>query len=309
MSQQTEKPPLVVTTCSAGKRCRQTLHAEMLPKGGQSAVARAWLRRLSREKDLTAAPDLYRGRAFGLAMRAAEVIGADFGVVSAGLGYVKGKSAIPSYDLTLRVAGPGSVVSRVTGRFDPVAWWRSMLDGHFSSDFLAHLEGRSLILICLSRSYAGMVCRDLATFAAQHPRALRIFGLSIATSLPEAVRPMVLPYDERLERIGPSGTRVDFPQRALMHYVSHVLPKTGGNLVRDREVVARCLAEVQAPMRIRRQNRVDDAAIKLLIGRALQKIGPNRSRVLNHLRHVDGVSCEQRRFTELYSVVCGEVQP
>ncbi|GAU81827.1 hypothetical protein BIWAKO_01729 [Bosea sp. BIWAKO-01] len=57
------------------------------------------------------------------------------------------------------------------------------------------------------------------------------------------------------------------------------------------------------------QRRVDDAAVKDLILALAPAVGWRNSDMLAHLRHVAGVSCEQRRFATLFRAVKAEVCP
>lgn len=300
--------PLVITTCSASKRCRSGIEIDALPRGTQESIAEAWLSRIKSESHLAPARDLYVGRAFGFAVRAAERLGADLGVISAGLGYIRGETPIPSYDLTIRKSGPGSVAGRIDGDFNAKIWWRSVTGGPFAIDLITESASRPLILMCLSRIYAEMIEDDLLAIASINPNAFRIFGLSIGAALPENLRIYALPYDERLNHIGVAGTRVDFPQRAILDYVGHVAPERGG-LEFDRSTID---GRMQKVGRIdgskRRQFRVNDATICQLIADLLPSVGPSRARLLAHIRHKKGLSCEQRRFSKLYDVVRAEMQ-
>jgi hypothetical protein len=299
---------LVITTCSASKRCRSSTRVEQLRRGSQASVEAAWRTAIAEERDLTPARDLYRGRAFQLALRAVDLLGADLGVISAGLGYVKSQKPVPSYDLTVRLRSPSSVRNRVQGTFDPRSWWSSVANGPFSTPLDRDIKNRGLVLICLSRDYAAMIADNLSAAVRAHFIHLRIFGLSIAGALPDDLKPFVLPYDERLSRIGFPGTRVDFPQRALVHYAQVVAPETGVNLHNERNVVARSLASVPPPPP-RRQNRANDDVIKQRIKVLILKLGSSRTRILSHLRRAEGLSCEQRRFVSLYNDVRGETAP
>lgn len=299
------KKPAIITICSAGKRVRQsTLIADALGAGVQATVAAQWRTILERGATAKRADQLYRGRAFSVARGLAETTGADFRVLSAGLGYVTASTLIPTYDLTVRSSGPGSVVARIEGRFDPVGWWERIQKGPFATNFVDDVKGRPLILLCLSRAYAKMVAPDLVQIADANPTALRIFGLSIATALPQTLLPFVMPYDERLETVGRSGTRVDFPQRALADFVNHVLP-TAFDIAAQRRGVEQRL-EGARPLSRPPQRRVDDSTVKDLILAHAPGLGWRNSDMLAHLRHVAGVSCEQRRFATLFRTVKAE---
>jgi hypothetical protein len=302
MKKPEEKLPLIVTTCSSSKRCRGRTRVDELPRGNLTSVARAWLASLRQQHDLVPAQNLYRGRAFALAREAARTMGADLGVISAGLGYVKGPTPVPSYDLTVRSYGPGSVLTRVEGEFRAQSWWQLVTKGPFATGLCSDAAERPLVLVCLSRAYASMVVGDLIDLVESEPSCLRIFGLSIEGCLPAILKKFVVPYDERLAGVGLAGTRVDFAQRALWDYVSYVAPLLSGNLEQERRIVARRLANGRRPP-TRPQRRVDDSAIKALIPKLLPAIGANASRMLAHIRHREGFSCEQSRFARLFKEV------
>lgn len=230
-------------------------------------------------------------------------MGADIGVISAGLGYVKGQTEIPSYDMTLRARASGSIRDRVSGNFEPSDWWKSLQRNRYSTPLAADARGRTLVLVCLSREYARMARTELQDLA--NARAnVRIFGLNIASALPEALSKYVLPYDERLSAVGIKGTRVDFPQRALLHYVSHVHPTSQG-LATDIKQVEAALAGVKgAPSRVR--ERQSDDAIKRRIRALMHEFGGQRTKILQHLRRAENVPCEQGRFSVLYAEVQDE---
>lgn len=272
-------------------------------RGPQELVSSAWLSLVAKEETLTRASDLYQGRAFGLAKSAASRVNGDLGIISAGLGYVRSDTQIPSYDLTVRSSGPGSVVNRINGMFDSRSWWESVGEGPYSAKLASEGASRPLVLVCLSRAYSEMVAADLIKIAESSPNSLRIFGLSISDALPPALKQYVLPYDERLERMGRPGTRVDFPQRALTDYLESVAPATGIDLGEEVVLVLRRLAAVPPPTP-RQQRRIDDETLRRLIVDLVPTLGTNCTRMLAHVRRQEGYSCEQRRFSALFKEAC-----
>lgn len=295
---------LVVTPCSSRKRHPPGPRTALLNRASQCEVQAEWLALVANASPVERAIALYRGRAFGFAVEAASSIGGDVGIVSAGLGYVQGDKEIPSYDLTLRARIEGSVRDRIVGGFEPVTWWRSVQEGRFASSLVEDASGRPLVLVCLSRDYASMVSDELSKLAAGGGN-MRIFGLNISSALPKDVAEFVLPYDERLTSVGVKGTRVDFPQRALLHYVS-TIHRSSDDFAEDAERVRRSLAGV-APRPKRVQRRESDDAIKSRIRSLLPQIGASQAKILQHLRHVENVSCEQGRFSKLFAIVQDEV--
>lgn len=297
-----QKPTLVVTTCSAGKRCTRALSVRSLPRGTLDQTAVAWIGRLKKEKDLQPAADLYKGRAFQMAREASEHVSGRFAVLSAGLGYVRSDTPIPAYDLTIRPVGPASVLRKIKGEVSPDRWWAAISKGPFSSTLAKDAEGCSQVLMCLSRAYAAMIEKELVALARTDGLQLRLFGLSIRDHLSDALKPYVMPYDERLDGLGRPGTRVDFPQRALLDFVTYISPRSDGKLEADWKAVEARLAPV-AIRRPRIQNRVSDDEIKRIVKRLMPKIGSTSNKVLRHLRDVEGISCEQGRFSRIYNDV------
>ena len=290
----------VVTICANRKRVTPDAHtrAESLPLAPQSVVETAWLKALAGAAPQKRARELYAGRSFRLAAEAASLTKARLYIVSAGLGFLEGSRRVPSYGITVSRRCPDSVPDRVSGEFDAPAWFRAMLTGKFSSA-LSALAGRpGRILIALTRPYAEMIGESLAQL---EPRALdrvRIFGAALAGSLPSGLCPMIAPYDGRLDRILP-GTRVDFSQRALLHFVQLIAGSDPADRQADFARIERSLQEVPGPPnRVHRPRRSDDEILQLISAKLQFQVGI--ARILRALRDEEGVACEQARFSRLY---------
>ncbi|UFX49409.1 hypothetical protein HAP47_0040760 (plasmid) [Bradyrhizobium sp. 41S5] len=238
-----------------------------------------------------------------MAVEASNACSADLAILSAGLGYVHGETPIPGYDLTIRPTGPGSIAAKITDGVDAARWWAAVKRGPFSSNPIRDSRGRAKIHVCLSKAYADMVERDLIAISRIDGLELRIFGLSLAGHLDEALRPFVMPYDERLDLLGRPGTRVDFPQRALLDFVTHIVPASAGTLETDRQAVADRMALVVMQRPPRKQRRLPDDEIRALVADLIPKLGGASTRVLRHLRDVAQVSCEQSRFAKIFNDV------
>lgn len=297
----------MVTTCSAGKRCRERITIDALARGSQAAVARQWTAALRREDDLVAAVDLYKGRAFQTAKEAALRAGASFGVISAGLGYVVGETAIPGYDLTLRSVGPASVRHKIEGGLDPARWWREVNAGPFASDFVQAARSSDLVLMSLSRAYADMIVEDLVAVAEARPGVLRLFGQALERALPDALRPYVMPYDVRFERLKTPGTRSDFAPRVLKHFIDVVLPQVEIDDLEAQKAVVRKTMEGAPPAEERRpQCRVSDGELRGVIVELRSRGLSTGALILRALRRELHLSCEQARFARLYRSVQAE---
>ncbi len=288
--------PLVITPCTSRKRQQPQIQAAGLPQGTQRELCDAWLRAVKNGTPERRAGDLYAGRAFSLAKQAADTLGADFAIASAGLGMVMAGTLIPSYDLTISRNG---LRDSLLGGFDPVKWWQRISKGPYATDCRAALRDRPLVLACLSRAYAALVGHALEYVP---PDRLRLFGAGLDLVLPTSLRACVLPYDQRLDTAMP-GTRGDFAQRALLHYVKVIYGANTMPLDKEKQAVLASLADTSKPKAIPKRPRADDATIRALIVRLLPTIGPKRSVMLRHLRDIEGLACEQGRFYSLFEDV------
>jgi hypothetical protein len=281
------------------KKVPAELTAASLALGPQVAVAAQWIEMLRKADAKMPAAEMYRGRAFGMAARAAKLVGADLAIASAGLGLVLSDTLIPSYDLTLSRGGIGQ---RIEGDFDPEAWWEAVSLGPYGSELSAQLAERPLILACLSATYAPLLINAMLRIP---PDALRIFGLGIASKLPPFLRECVLPYDERLETATGPGVRSDFAQRALLHYVSAIRQPGRATLKADRDAVDNFFANTPWPMPMPKRAAADDETIRGVIRRMRPTIN-NRSAMLRYVRDVEGLACEQGRLSSLFDEVSRE---
>ena len=292
---------VVITICSHRKRTRPPSESTpvSVPIGSQHAVQTAWIAKIRTLPPSGVAGALYAGRGFRLATQAAEITGAKLYVLSAGLGLVASDKQVPLYGLTVSGRHSESVAARVPGEFDSAAWFSGLLSGPHSdqwSDVMALGSGR--VLIALTRPYAQMVGKSLSTLGPQALARLRIFGASLASALPLALHPAIAPYDSRLDAILP-GTRADFSQRALLHFVRSVATKFDArNRDADYAAVEAALRGVAIPNRPHRPRRTDTEILQLILARLQFQSGV--ARILRALRDEEGVACEQARFSKLY---------
>lgn len=292
----------VVTICAQQKSIKAPAHGTpaALAIQSQVEVERAWQRAVAALPADVLVANLYGGRAFGLAKTAAARSASRLYVISAGLGIVPGESLAPAYGLTVARDVAESIASRIAGPFDPAKWFESVLTGPRSVGWdQVGTNSTGRILVALTKPYAEMAGSSLAAARPQVLDRLRIFGASLDRTLPKWLHPAIVPYDDRLDALVP-GTRSDFAQRALLHFVEHV-----ADLAADRDVefeaVKSSLSGVSAPDRPVRPQRSDADLIKLIKGRLTPRA--SASALLRQLRHEDGIACEQGRFARLFKAV------
>jgi hypothetical protein len=291
--------PLVITQCTSRKTVPPQLLAANLAAGPQAEIARTWLSAVSDAQPSRRAGALYSGTAFSKAKKTAAMLGADLAIVSAGLGILDDDIPVPSYDLTLSRGGIGALVS---DDFDPRSWWSAISKGRYSRTLEDDLPFRPMVFACLSRAYVPLMA-PLLELASQ--TRLRIFGMGLEAILPASLRTYVLPYDERLGVWGATGTRIDFAQRAMLHYATSIHPSSSFNIEEDKASVRLTFANTAKPMPSVKRASADDSTIRAIIHGLLATMGPRRTAMLRYLRDCELLACEQGRFARLYSEVRG----
>ena len=125
--------------------------------------------------------------------------------------------------------------------------------------------------------------------------------------LASRLRRCVMPYDERLEgheRF--AGTRSDFPQRAMRHFVEE-LDGQYLDVERANDAVETAMAQLKRPVLPQRARKTDEEIIKLIRSQWMTHDGSSL-RLLRYLRDEALVACEQSRFRGLWHRVRAENQ-
>jgi hypothetical protein len=146
-----------------------------------------------------------------------------------------------------------------------------------------------------------MVAADLAQLPPSLREATRVFTSPAGqATLPQDWRDQVMPYDERLDGEGSPrpGTRTDFAQRAMRHFVEDLgaakLP-----LAQARQSVLEALSNLKHRT-LPHRRRADDDEILQLLRTHWNAYKGQSSRLLRFLRDDALVSCEQSRFRALW---------
>lgn len=297
----------IVTSCTTRKRsiapAVQLGHRQLAASSSLLALAKTWCKTLEQQRTRTPARNLYLGRAFSDSRCVADALSADLFVVSAGLGLVHAGQAVPNYDLT--TAGGSSSIQPALAQAGATAtdWWAALTAQLGTPNPLAALlqENRHpLLLLALPSSYLELVAADLSLLPPESIERLRIFtSVAGRTLVPPQLRASVMPYDDRLEALpGHRGTRSDFPQRALRHFVEvlqgHQLP-----LSHAARAISNCMAKLTKPVVPTRAKFSDTHIAGLLKDNWSQHQGSS-TRLLRYLRDEALVACEQSRFRSIW---------
>ncbi len=302
---------VLFTTCTNRKRrpIPNALRASSLLSGSQDSILHQWCERLSSNSPVGKASEIYGGRGYREASKASEEVSGPLWVISAGLGLVSEEAQIPSYSLTIADAVTDGILKKVRGKqFSPTKWWWDLTSFQGSSNPIHGIikaNPSKLFVMALSKSYATLIQQDLLNLSDGQIQQIRLIGLAIRPILDARLQKVVMPYDARLD--GPdginTGTRSDFSQRAMRHFVSEIADVSNSN---DPEthalLVNRTLSGYSYPQTPRRRRMPDDQIANAIVENWATS-GGNSSKMLRIIRNDKGIACEQGRFRKIFNHV------
>ncbi|WP_208457269.1 hypothetical protein [Burkholderia vietnamiensis] len=296
---------IVVTNCTNRKRAggASVVFSTVEVSGPLTSVAACWARAVRKTRPSRLAQDVYMGRGFAEARRVAVALDSTLHIISAGLGVVSAAEPIPLYDLTVS-SGANSLAPLLAqlGN-DPSDWWAALtaeLGAQRSVHAMLDRHPGAMVLFALSGSYVALIAQDLASLTKSQINRIRIITSSHGqVYVPDNARHIVLPYDDRLEGSSYAGTRADFPQRALRHFVE-VLNGHQLSVEEARSAVAGAMCTLKRPIAPVRDKKTD-AEILELLRTNWGRFGGASTHLLRYLRDEAMVACEQGRFRALWS--------
>lgn len=294
----------IVTNCSSIKRRKDTVLSPSRSSRNLEELAKSWASKISKAKTLEKVIDTYGGRTFKEAISASKLVDAELSVISAGLGLVKADEKIPNYNLTIST-GDGSISNWLRDRgLQSKDWWMA-LNQHLNKvnslrNLLSDAPG---VIFALPSSYLKLIQFDLDSLClADLERIYIITSEAGQLGLSEQLRERCLPYDERLDgAINFQGTRNDFAQRALKHFVEQVDFKKVP-LPESKSKVLSFLSKHKKPV-LPTRIKASDKEIQKLIKINWKNYDGKRDPLHRFLRDVALVSCEQKRFSTLWNEV------
>jgi hypothetical protein len=310
---QYQSTAFVISSCSNRKRLIGEKPIGFKGINGQtvSALVQAWTSRLSAAKGEVPAESLYIGRAMAEAKKGAFKLNAPLLVISAGLGLIRGDEMVPPYDLSVADTH-GSILPVLRSiNSAPRQWWQELNRQRRFTDRpisqLIRTNRQAIVLLAAPAMYLALVRDDLSDLQDSEVERLRIFTSPAgAKELLADLRRAVLPYDERLEATNRAGTRSDFAQRALAHFVLD-LTATRLDLESSTRAVEHALASLPYPKVLSRERCTDTELINLLKEHWDEYNGQS-SRLLRFLRDEALVACEQSRLRKLCSQIRASVE-
>lgn len=302
---------IIITSCTNRKKKTGgvvSLYATDVVASVES-LAQIWASRVNAAPHREPIRTLYQGRSFSEAKLSASAAGASLYVASAGHGLVDSESSLPSYDLTV-AATPGNQLHLILDRLQKTSadWWQALTVSFeyprsLASFFDNHVAQNCVVLLAMPSAYLTMLRDDFARLNCHQVSQLRIITSEFgASKLPDQIRKMALPYDERLDGCQTyAGTRTDFAQRALRHFVvelrGHEMP-----LNIAREQVTSAMQALTKPLPPKREKKSDETIENLIFQNWNHHRG-SQTALLRWLRDQQLVSCEQGRFRVLWQRV------
>ncbi|WP_425985235.1 DUF6884 domain-containing protein [Ensifer sp. R-19] len=301
----------ILTACTQRKRVSHNplLCARHLPEGKLSDVAGTWADRLSQAATTCPAKDLYCGRSFSEAVKAAQNIQAELHIVSAGLGLVPGDVNVPSYNLTVSKGTADCVLSKLNGECSEADWWGAL--GGPDPLLQVIKKASPIVIIGLPSPYLRMIAPTLALLSDDLCNKLRIVGGRDVPDLDPRLEAFRLPYDDRFD--GPDsplpGTKADFASRAARHFAEEVLAKAPTASTDDHRSLAEAEMSTWRRPVAKAGVRMSDADLKSIVRARWASAGGRSTRLLRILRDELNVACEQKRFAKLAAEIREEQAP
>jgi hypothetical protein len=266
--------------------------------------ARKWLC-LAQARQTLPAGELYVGRSISEARKASQRLGADLRFVSTGFGLVDEQQLLPHYDLTVARGSEGLQEVINDRPFSATRWWKAINEAQGAPAPISQMLDRDAtchIFLALSKAYLALIQDDLARISERNGSRLRIFtSIEGARGIPDHLRNCTLPYDDRFDGVdSPNpGTRSDFPQRAMQHFISHVFEPNDPDLAREKNAVVDQMNQYTAraiPSRIRKS----DDELLALMDLHWERAKGQASLMHRVLRDDLLIACEQKRFAGLF---------
>ena len=298
----------ILTNCSSIKRRRDApinpdLHSRTL-----EGLCSAWIGRINASSTLESVKSTYGGRTFIEAANASNLLNAELYVISAGLGLVHTEDKIPNYNMTIS-SGSGSIANWLREKRHLSKDWWAILNSTIGNPLpiLRLIEESEGVIFALPSTYLEMIKVEMEMIGDNYLNRVFIITSPAGQKLfNPPLKERCLPYDERLNgALGYEGTRNDFPQRALRHFVKEIDFKYSPINVIQSNV--RTFIESNSIPLLPVRARMSDKEIKEIIYKNWGEYGGRRENLLRYLRDKALISCEQKRFGHLWNEVKLEI--
>lgn len=309
----------IITSCSQRKsldpvpstRLGQFAHIEQL-----ADRCDAWFESLgSYQGDKKPSIDLYQGDHWSSSVAATEIArGQDVGVAlwvcSAGFGLIPGEAELPPYAATFSTNSPNTISRNLENVGDPSfanrQWWSLLAEKEFGekprslSELFEAYSSDTFVLI-LSQTYMNAVSDDLREALPKLSAQGDCAVFSVGGGGGEGLEPYVVPGDARLQReVGGTLTALNarFARRCL-----DSIPASAWNSSAWKQFAADLMEQLPPYSSPKRTPMSDDEVLEFITTALQDDPSWSKTRLLRHLRQVEGKACEQKRFGNLFKGV------
>lgn len=257
-----------------------------------------WFKILNSNSNKKPAISVYKGRSVSEIIHAKKYLDAEIFFLSAGLGIVKEDDLIPNYDLTISEGNNSLKPLLAKWLIDEGAWWEKLNKESLNNDFINQTEGT--IFIALPHAYLKMLIPTLVKMDNHKLKNIRLFLHPISyKNLPNKLKHCYMPYNYKIDNSPFSGTKVDYCQRCLHHFVKYIY-KTEQNTTSAADSVKTFIDELPPlPPKIKRMQ-VSDSDINKIILEGWDSCKGQSSKILRYIRDDRKIACEQSRFQKLW---------
>lgn len=258
----------------------------------------SWFHQVNQIVNKNHAIEVYKGRTVTEIIHAKKIINAKIFFLSAGLGLVAEDELIPSYDLTIS-SGTNSLKPLLDKWSIDEGIWGGKLLQHSNPEHIFQSH-QSEIFIALPHNYLKMFLPILENLSTSTIDRLRLFlHPKSYKALSEKLKKSYIPYSYKIESTPFSGTKVDYCQRCLHHFIKFIY-QPNQDLYTSKLAVEDFLARIpDTPKQIKRPS-VSDIEIITFILEGWDECEGRSLKLLRYIRDVKQVACEQSRFQDLW---------
>ncbi|MDO7413095.1 hypothetical protein Q5X48_14895 [Acinetobacter baumannii] len=293
--------PLIVTNCTSKKWSKLEKifpDQHLFELDDPEQFIELWFKQVNQVVNKSHAIEVYKGRTVTEVIHAKEIINAKIFFLSAGLGLIAEDELIPNYDLT---------ISSGLNSLKPLLDKWSIHEGIWGEKLLKHsnLEdifqySQSEIFVALPHNYLKMFLPIIENLSAYHTDKLRLFLHPTSYKiLPEKLKKYYIPYTYKIESTSFSGTKVDYCQRCLHHFIKFIY-KPNQDLKASITAVEKFLSVIPEPPEKIKRPSVSDAEINTFILEGWELCEGRSLKLLRYIRDVKQIACEQSRFRNLW---------
>ena len=258
----------------------------------------SWFYQINQSANKNRAIEVYKGRTVTEIIHAKKIINAKIFFLSAGLGLVAEDDLIPSYDLTIS-SGTNSLKPLLeTWSINEGTWGKKLLQHSNLEHIFQNYQGE--IFIALPHSYLKMFLPIIENLSTSITNRFRLFLHPTSYKiLPDIIKKSYIPYTYKIESTPFSGTKVDYCQRCLHHFIKYIY-QPNQDLDSSISAVENFLSTIpDAPEQSKRQ-RVSDSEIIKFILEGWETCEGRSLKLLRYIRDEKQVACEQSRFKNLW---------